>query len=301
MRPGGGDATLAEARAVTASAADASGIRIADVHAHDHLTAVSRLFDEVWGREGDAGGIMSTELLHAMEHAGCQVTAAFAGPDGDEMVGATAAILGRDPDSGASYLHSHITGIVGDAQLRGVGWALKQYQRAWCLERGIAHVRWTFDPLVRRNAVFNLVKLGARPIAWLDDAYGPMPDRRNAGLPTDRFVASWDLTEARVVRAAGGVFAEPRLEGLRRAGAVEILRDEDGEPVTVDADAPRLLAQVPADIEAIRADDPDRARRWVDAARATLGRAMRADHRVTGVTRDGWYVLGRDEQVEELR
>lgn len=295
------DATLAEARAAAAAAADASGVRIGDVHSHEHLTAVSRLFDDVWGRDPDAGGIMPIELLHAMEHAGCQVTAAFAGGAGDEMIGATAAILGRDPGDGRTFLHSHITGIVGDAQLRGVGWALKQYQRSWCLERGIRTVRWTFDPLVRRNAVFNLVKLGARPVAWLDDAYGPMRDRRNAGLPTDRFVADWDLAEPRVARAAAGTFAEPRLEGLRRAGAVEVLRDEDGEPVRTGEDGARLLAQVPADIERIRAEDPDRGRRWAEAIRATVGRAMRAGHRVTGVTRDGWYVLGRDEHVEELR
>lgn len=289
-------ATVTEARAAAAAAAAAAGVRVGDVHSHDHLVAVSRLFDTVWGRDPDAGGIMSTELLHAMEHAGCQVTGAFAG---DELVGATAAIVGLE--DGTPFLHSHITGLSPASQLRGIGWALKQYQRAWCLERGLRQVRWTFDPLVRRNAVFNLVKLGARPVAWLDDAYGPMPDRLNAGLPTDRFLAQWDLTEARVAHAATGTFAEPRLEGLRRAGAVEILRDDDGEPVRVEGNGPRLLAQVPADIEAIRSDDPDRARRWTAAMRETVGAAMRGDHRVTGVTRDGWYVLTRDEQVEELR
>ncbi|MBW3619059.1 MAG: GNAT family N-acetyltransferase [Actinobacteria bacterium] len=293
----GTDALVAEAHAAAAAAAAASGVRIGDVHSHAHITAVSRLFDDVWGRDPDAGGIMAPELLHAMEHAGCQVTGAF---DGDTLVGATAAILGMDEEQGL-FLHSHITGIVAGSQLRGVGWALKQYQRAWCLARGIGTVRWTFDPLVRRNAVFNLVKLGARPIAWLDDAYGPMRDRRNAGLPTDRFLVRWDLAEARVARAAAGTFAEPRLEGLRRAGAVEVLRDEGGEPVRVEADAPRLLAQVPADIEALRAEAPERARRWADAVRDTVGAAMRGEHRLIGVTRDGWYVLTRDDEVEELR
>lgn len=293
----GADPVVAEARAAAAAGAAASGVRIGDVHAHDHVVAISRLFDDVWGREPDAGGIMAAEVLHAMAHAGCQVTGAF---DGDTLVGATAAILGLD-EAGEVFLHSHITGIAAGSQRRGIGWALKQYQRAWCLERDIRTVRWTFDPLVRRNAVFNLVKLGARPLAWLDDAYGPMRDRRNAGLPTDRFLAGWDLTEARVSRAATGTFAEPRLEGLRRAGAVEVLRDEGGEPVRLDADGPRLLAQVPEDIEAIRAERPELARRWADAVRDTVGVAMRGDHRVTGVTRDGWYVLVRDDEVEELR
>jgi predicted GNAT superfamily acetyltransferase len=288
-----------EARAIATTAAASAGVTVGDLTELAELEDASALFDRVWGRAADAGAIVATEMLRAMQHAGCQISGAF-GPDG-AMVGATAALLGRSHDDGHVHLHSHITGIVAGDRGRGVGWALKQHQRAWCLERGIASVRWTFDPLVRRNAVFNLVKLGARAAAWIDDAYGPMPDALNAGLPTDRLVASWELAEPRVARAATGAFAEPQVEALRRAGAVEVLRDADGEPERLDAGGPRLLVQVPADIEDVRRSDPERARRWAEALRATLGAALRGEHRVTGFTRDGWYVLARDEQLEELR
>lgn len=295
MATGTGHELAEQAHAVATAAADAAGVRIGDLHSLEHLEAASRLFDTVWGRVGDAGTIVVPELLRAMEHAGCQVTGAFV--DG-RLVGATAALVGLD--DGRPFLHSHVTGTLAEVRGRGVGWALKQYQRAWCLARGLTTVRWTFDPLIRRNAVFNLVKLGARPIAYLDDVYGPMRDALNAGLPTDRVVADWALTSARTVQAAEGRTAEPRLEGIRRAGAVEILRDDDGEPATADARAPRLLARIPEDVEALRVTDPDRAARWAEALRASFGAALRAGYRVQGITRDGWYVLVEPSGVEEL-
>jgi len=49
--------------------------------------------------------------------------------------------------------------------------------------------------------------------------------------------------------------------------------------------------QVPDDIVAIRRSDPALARRWRNAVREVLGDAMSSGYRVTGATRDGWYVL----------
>ncbi|GAA1896234.1 hypothetical protein [Actinomadura bangladeshensis] len=42
-----------------------------------------------------------------------------------------------------------------------------------------ASVIWTFDPPVRRNAHFNLAKLGARAEAYLENHYGQLPDAIN--------------------------------------------------------------------------------------------------------------------------
>ena len=74
----------------------------------------------------------------------------------------------------------------------------------WALARGLAQVSWTFDPLVRRNAYFNLAKLGARPRAYLVNFYGPMSDGINAGDDTDRLEAQWRLDDPRVFRASAG-------------------------------------------------------------------------------------------------
>lgn len=290
------DDTVAAARAVVDTATAASGIRIEDLHDLGDLDRATDLFDTVWGRDPEAGTIVATEILRAMEHAGCQVSGAF---DGARLVGATAAFVGWDGEQ--PHLHSHITGVLPEDQGRGIGWSLKQYQRWWALEHGIDHVRWTYDPLIRRNAVLNLVRLGARAVAYAEDLYGVMADARNRGLPTDRLVVDWDLRERRVQLAAEGRQAEPDPERLRHAGAEETLRvGSDGGPELVASDADRRLVQVPEDIEALREADPDLARAWSTAIREALGTPLREGFRVSGCTRDGWYVLVRSGGVEEL-
>lgn len=260
------------------------------------LVELAELFGRVWGREPAMGPIVSAEILWAAGHVGAPVAAAYA--DG-ELVGGSVGFVGvRD---GTPRVHSHLAGVRSDVTGRGIGRALKWHQRAWCLRHGVGTVEWTFDPLVRRNAVINLVHLGARPVTWLDDLYGRMQDARNAGLPTDRLLVSWDLTDARVQQAAAGRVAEPRLEGLRRAGAAVVLdADATGAPVLSPTTAPRRLARIPDDIEAVRAADRDLAAAWAAAAREAIGQAMREGLRITGVTRDGWYVLAAPGGVAEM-
>jgi predicted GNAT superfamily acetyltransferase len=286
-----------QAAALAAEAAARARVRVVDLHELEDLRAASRLFDHVWGREGSAGAVMAPEALTALAHAGGQVSGAF---DGDELVGATAAFVGVFTD-GEVRLHSHVTGVVPDATGRGVGRALKLHQRAWCLDRGIRHVRWTFDPLVRRNAAFNLISLGARAISYEHDVYGPMADARNAGLPTDRLVADWDLEGPRVRAAVSGRAAEPDVTAVHRAGAEPVLRAaDDGTPVSTPSDAPRRLVQVPPEIESIRLAVPELAVEWAEAIRVHLGGAMAAGFRVTGFSREGWYLLAAGNRTEEL-
>lgn len=291
------DRILGRAWETAAAAADRARVRIVDLADAQALVAVSRLLDEVWGRDPTAGTILAPEALVALAHAGGQVSGAF---HGDDLVGATAAFIGLTPD-GEVFLHSHVTGVGPGAEGRGVGRALKWHQRAWALQRGLTHVRWTFDPLIRRNAVLNLQLLGARAAAYHHDVYGRMQDARNAGAPTDRLVADWELTAARVEVAASGRTAEPDLSALRRAGAEAALTvGEASAPRLTPTDADRRLVQIPPDIEALRRHDPSLAATWGDAIRVALGEAMEGGMRVTGFTRDGWYVLGRDRGVQEL-
>jgi predicted GNAT superfamily acetyltransferase len=289
------DEVLAAAWTTAAASAERAGVIIRDVHDTATFAAAAALFDHVWGRDATAPTIMAPEILIANAHAGGQVSAAY---DGDRIVGATAAFIGWD---GTVSLHSHVTGVAPAVAGRGVGTALKWYQRAWCLERSIPRVRWTYDPLIRRNTVLNLVVLGAQVTGYLEDLYGSMPDARNVGLPTDRVEATWDLTAPRVLAAAGGRTATPDVDALRRAGAVAVLDvAADGGPVTADADAPRRLVRVPDDIETLRREDRAIASAWSEAIRATLGAALHDGWRVTGATRDGWYVLSGGDRLTEL-
>ena len=277
-------------------------MELADIDGPADAWAASVAFDRVWGRDADAGAVLPGEALVALTHAGAQVTVARRVGDPDrEVVGATVGFVGRDHDTGQPFVHSHVTGVLPEAAGCGIGRALKWYQRWWCLERGIEQVRWTFDPLVRRNAVFNLLALGAQAVAYERDVYGAMDDTVNAGLPTDRLLAVWDLASPRTRAAAEGRGAAPDLDGLRHAGADAWLAvGDDGTPQLTPTDASRRLVQVPPDIEGLRQRDRAAATTWADAIRQTLGAAMAAGERISGVTRDGWYVLARPGGVTEL-
>ena len=160
---------------------------------------------------------------------------------------------------------------------------MKRSQRAWALERGITEIRWTFDPLLARNAYFNLTKLGAVGAAYLPDVYGAMGDPVNGTDPSDRVEARWDLTapEGR---------PDPDLDALMAEGA-EVILSLDGEVWRETRLVPTLLACVPSDIVALRASDPGAARQWRMNARDSIGRALDLGYGAVGATRDGWWVL----------
>jgi predicted GNAT superfamily acetyltransferase len=126
-------------------------------------------------------------------HTGGHVLGAF---DGDRLVGFAEAIVGLK--NGQPYLHSHVTGVAEGYRDRGVGRALKLFQREEALSRGIKLIQWTFDPLEARNAHFNLNRLGAICSEFIPNLYGVTSSPLHRGLPTDRFLAEWHLDSARV-------------------------------------------------------------------------------------------------------
>ncbi len=188
-----------------------------------------------------------------------------------------------------THLHSHITGTDARFQNRSLGFGLKQFQRWWALDNGMDSIRWTTDPLVRRNLYFNLVKLGATVIAYYPDFYGPMFDGINGDEESDRVFINWDLLSLRAVQAADGHVPEPSVEG-----AAHVLSpDGNGEPVLTPSDAATLLVWVPEDIVGMRQDDPARARVWRQALREALAGPLGKGFRAGAITSDGWCILTR--------
>jgi predicted GNAT superfamily acetyltransferase len=153
-------------------------------------------------------------FLRATETAGGVTLGAFYG---ETMIGMAMAFPAFR--EGKLFLWSHMTGVLPGHQRRDVGFQLKQAQRVWALEHGIDQIRWTFDPILRGNANFNLHRLGASARRYYVNFYGDMMDGINRGLPTDRLEACWDLLDTRVVAAANGearadapvAFAQDRL------------------------------------------------------------------------------------------
>ena len=227
-----------------------SAIDIRTLDDVDGIHEAARILDEVWGEPGT----MPANILRALEHAGNYVVGLF---DGDRMIGASAAFFGPPAERS---MHSHITGVLPGHQGKGLGRQLKEHQRAWALHRGVGHITWTFDPLVARNAYFNLAVLGARATEYLVDHYGAMADAVNRGDESDRVMVTWPL-------------AEPPASPPKEADVVAVVA-------------------VPDDIEALRRSDPAAAAAWRRRLRDDLRGHLASGRRIGGFDRRGYLIVG---------
>lgn len=274
------------AATVAGQAADRAGVDIRSVHELGELADVCALLDRIW-RPEPTNPLLTTEFARALSHAGNYVAGAF---DGDELVGSC---VGFFSAPAGESMHSHVAGVADVALGRQVGLALKLHQRAWALQHGLREITWTFDPLVRRNAYFNLVKLAARPREYLVDFYGDIPDSVNAGQGSDRLLLAWDLASPAVVAASEGRLASASVSGAVRSVSVSAT---DRPVVAAEREwrSARLVTiQLPADISALRRDDAELAREWRQAVRAVLGDLMDDGWQVIGFSRDEGYVVER--------
>jgi predicted GNAT superfamily acetyltransferase len=285
------DAPVDQAVQTADGAALASGVRVRELSEIAELQAVVDLYATIWGRAESPP--MSLELLRAFTKAGNYVSGAFDGAPGDERL--VGACVGFFHAPGEDALHSHIAGVGADMAGRHVGFALKLHQRAWALLRGVSEVAWTFDPLVARNAHFNLTKLGARPAEYLPNFYGPMLDTINGDDDSDRLLMRWRLRDPVVVDACAGRTAAPDAGAELDAGAVVALGiGTDGDPVSGRLDGHTALVAVPHDIERLRVADPGLAARWRLAVREVLGALLADGAHIDGFDKTGWYVVRRE-------
>jgi predicted GNAT superfamily acetyltransferase len=214
-----GDAGVSGEAAVAAgawrdarAAAARAGVEIAALDGRD-VALAQGLIGGQWGSQQ----IPQSNLLLAVAHAGNTLLGATRN---GEAVGVVLGFLGWE---GGLHLHSHMTAVVTGEQSRGVGYALKLWQRATCLDHGVDEIRWTYDPLIARNAHFNLRKLGADVVAFHPDFYGAMDDAVNAGDASDRFEVAWRLRSSRVLAAVAG----HRVPVTGTVGTLDIPADYD--------------------------------------------------------------------------
>jgi predicted GNAT superfamily acetyltransferase len=273
--PPGDDAATISARRAGVVTRDLSGL--------DEMRLVDGLFQSIWGA-GGAQVAMPVNLLQALVHSGNYVAGAWRG---GALVGAGVAFLADR--QGEIELHSHVAGVTRSDQGCGVGLALKLHQRSWALARGIQQVTWTYDPLVRRNGWFNLVKLQARATSYFPDFYGVTEDDVNGTDETDRCMVTWELGRPFSLNLA--------LPSAPHDATVALIASANHVPVAHQVrleSGSAIMCQVPEDIMAVRRRDPGLAREWRLALRATMGAAMDAGYSAKSITRDGWYLLERD-------
>lgn len=280
---------VTRAAAIATEKSLASGVSIRVLSGLEEQNLARRIFDEVWPT--DEGTQITANLLQAMAHNGTYISGVFV--EG-EIVGAAFAFPSVD-EHRHLHLHSHMAAVKENFRDRSIGSTLKWHQRAWALERGYEVITWTFDPLVRRNARLNLVKLGVQVFEYFPNFYGDLPDALNAGDPTDRVIARWNLLSQSTLAAASYRNLEKLANGVPVA-----LSNIDGKPIhhEIDPSQSQVLCYLPSDIIEIRSQDSALALEWRLALRAELHPRLDSGWHISGFTHDGAYVVinnGEDE------
>lgn len=191
----------------------------------------------IWGiNPRDA---LPANMLRALSSHGGMVLGAY---DDERLVGLAVAFR-----ASGEMLWSHMTGVHRDYQKRGIGLALKRLQREWAIEQGCTEIRWTFDPIQRGNAHFNLHLLGAQSNLYHDNYYGDMDDDINRGMPSDRLEAIWLLSDARVGALMHG--AVPAAFIPPQSTLVSIT---DNQPFSLDGEPDWVCVTIPSDLAPLR-------------------------------------------------
>jgi predicted GNAT superfamily acetyltransferase len=241
---------LTEPWALAHQRAREAGVTLAPLTTVEDADLVNGVIEATWG-----GQHLDREIVRALAISGNVSWGAF-----DDDGALTGFVLGwAGVDEGGLHVHSHMLAAVPDRRHRGVGEALKLAQRAQALDQGIEVVRWTYDPLVARNAWLNLGKLGTVIDRFARDFYGSMADAINAGERSDRFTVAWHLR-----RTPGPhVVTEPAVEVLLR-GAGELPRPQP----TGERPGRAALIEIPAEYHELRLADPALGAAWRDAIAA---------------------------------
>lgn len=273
-----------QAASAAKEAASRAGVEIARLEDIEAIGEATDLCNGIWA--GPDQPVIASPALRGLSHSGNYVYAAYSRTG---MVGVLVGFLGYR--RGLVELHSHILGVSPRMQGKSVGFALKEHQRAWALRRAISTVTWTYDPLVRRNAYFNIAKLGACVTDYYTSFYGEMNDAINGSDETDRVFVEWQLESERATEASVGraILLDQGL--LERSGAKVALAVGDGQaPREKSASGDTLVVCVPEDIVELRRRDEALARRWRLAVRSVLGDALADGYAIVGMTRSA-YVL----------
>ncbi len=232
----------------------------------DELKACAGLQKEIWGYS--EAEVYPARLFVNISRGGGHVLGAYS--PGSELIGFVASMPAWH--GAKRYFHSLSLGVKAGYENLGLGKTLKLEQRKLALKSRVRLIEWTFDPLRAKNAFFNIVRLGAIVRRYVPDYYGPVASRLQLGLPSDRLIAEWQLSSARVKRAL------------------------TGRPASSQRKPETVTVEMPNDLETLVATDPRRARDWQSSVRRSLQRCFRRGLAITGFKRGehtSHYVLER--------
>jgi len=249
-----------------------------------------RLQMEVWGTL--AAG---SEVLQVTQKHGGVVLGTLAN---GKLLGFIYAFLGRY--RGRLVHWSHMMAVAKGYRDQGLGFKMKLAHRELALQERIESICWTYDPLQSRNAVLNIARLGAGVEEYLEDCYGRFPSVIEKGLPSDRFVARWQIASAHVARCLGAPATRPADISLPKINKTS--RNRDGFMVNRRLDlsftSPRMLVEIPANTDEMRVRALKLARRWRLETRRMFQKSFESGCRIVdfvttgdGEERRAFYIL----------
>lgn len=274
------------------------GISIRSLRSLDEYTACEELQRRVWAMPDDLE-VVPLHLLVTVHRNGGLLLGAF---DGSELVGFVFGFPGLTEKGTAKHC-SHMMGVAPGYQSAGIGYRLKLAQRDLVLAQGVDLVTWTYDPLESRNAYLNIHKLGAVSRTYVRDYYGPVDDGLSAGLPTDRLQVDWWIASDRMgqrwTRATGQSHAGGAIQ-VNDTGCTDTGLLTPGA-LLLDATAPLVRVEIPADFQSVKSTDPDLALAWRQATREIFEFFFASGYSVVDfhsclveATRRSYYILQAD-------
>jgi predicted GNAT superfamily acetyltransferase len=262
------------------------GVMIRDCASLEDYQECVAIQEETWGRAFSER--VPAAILRVSQRVGGITAAAF--DANGQMLGFVFGMTGVD--KGDLVHWSDMLAVRLEARGKHLGERLKQYQRRKVCALGVRRIMWTFDPLVSRNAHFNINRLGAMPVEYAENMYGTTRSALHGALPTDRFVVAWDCAASPSNHAADGVATSdaPLLNPV-----------SNGTPTLATVgDVAHVRVQIPIDVQPIIQQQPVLAARWRDITRRTIGERLAAGYRVSAFVRADeaggglpYYVLAR--------
>lgn len=214
---------------------------------------------KVWGFEPE--DVAAPHLIMLHQQLGGVVLGAF--DSSGELIGFTYSFYGL---MGKTPIHwSHMLAVLPEYRGYGIGKQLKWRQREAILRRGVGICRWTFDPLETVNARLNIYTLGCTSSEYQFNVYGRSSGPLHSGLPTDRFVARWDLDSERAKKCAAG---SPEHAPVDPETLVQICEIRESDDILLPGDTDLSLDKeflsmlVVNDIQEMKRSHPEAAMLW---------------------------------------
>lgn len=201
--------------------------------------------------------------------------------DDEQMIGFLYSFPGFDGTN--HYLCSHMLGFLAPYRKIGLGEKMKRKQAVLAKEAGFSQVTWTFDPLESVNAYVNIYKLGAIGHSYSEDHYGQLGDELNEGLPTDRMLIHWDLTnQTNNQRSLHARVRNPLVTINEKNDPVV---HEDVHSMHIDPNS-MYTVSIPDDFQTIKSSNIERAYQWRMQTRFIFQALFSRQFKAIGVERN---------------